>query len=268
MIFNETLANKNAISAKNPHTLAELAWHDSIDVRVHVAGNAHASAKTLGVLADKSQNCAVRYSAAQNPSMPPNLLAILSIDSDPLIREGVAMNRNASAGLLAIMAKDKEYSVRRRVAQNPNTPPETLTRLSRDRSIAVREGVASNGSTAAVTLAWMRTEKASAVRRALATNPNNPITNTAEVIKKLVGGGAAEWNASFDGKPAESPADTKATTYRETAESILGKINDLILDAASPKALLAAVNDAKEKLTHIADIADKSHSIKPKGRKI
>ena len=68
----------------------------------------------------KDGNKDVRYLAAKNPNIPPEILAMLAKDGDEYVRQWVASNTNTPPEILAMLAKDGDEDVRYCAAQNPN----------------------------------------------------------------------------------------------------------------------------------------------------
>jgi hypothetical protein len=70
---------------------------------------------------------------AGTPSLPADVLAVLSKDENTKVRINVAKHRNTDSSILAKLSSDPDPEVRARVARNPNTPEASVRPLVTDR---------------------------------------------------------------------------------------------------------------------------------------
>jgi len=105
---------------------------------------------------------------------PPEALANLVDDEDPLVRQGLALNRNTPPEILARLFDDDDLYVRRGLAGNPDMLPEILVKLSADEDRGVLYLVGRNTNTPIKTLAKLADNDDSYVSSGVASNPNTP----------------------------------------------------------------------------------------------
>ncbi len=75
----------------------------------------------------------------RNKSVPAEILAMLSCDSDPGIRAAVASKNKLPRELMDLLASDLDESVRHRIVFNKNASAGVLEKLSTDSSSMVAE---------------------------------------------------------------------------------------------------------------------------------
>lgn len=89
----------------------------------------------------------VRLSVVQNVAVSNAILANLTRDESPQVREAVGAHRDAPKEGLLALAQDASAEVRKAVAANPVTPPAALASLERDPDGEVALAVALNPNT-------------------------------------------------------------------------------------------------------------------------
>ncbi len=89
----------------------------------------------------KDRNGGVRRKPANNPSMLPSLIQILSSISHASVLQRVAENPNTPPKILQGLAKNRNKYVRLAVARNSNTPIDTLRHLAEDKNRDARLAV-------------------------------------------------------------------------------------------------------------------------------
>ncbi|BAZ01968.1 leucine rich repeat variant [Tolypothrix tenuis PCC 7101] len=185
------------------------------DVLRSIAGNPHTPIEALEILARRefvgatpdpqalippTTDDEIVRSLAYNPSLTPQLLAILTHDpsievrvclvrhpnlTEALwlrlaedtaisVREAVAAANNAPVSVLELLARDEQSEVRIKVATNSNTLIPVLELLARDENPSVRTAAASNPHLPESILTQLASDEKVEVRRAVAQNPNTP----------------------------------------------------------------------------------------------
>ncbi|MBN3870976.1 hypothetical protein [Nostoc sp. JL33] len=145
--------------AQNPNTpialLEQLAKDKSSEVYLGVIKNPNAPVNLLIQAFNQSENDGlIRYTLAQNPSTPLNILEELaSSASNPYILAKLASNPSSSSSILRLLASrcysedDKRYyfdDVLRSVIIHPHTPLDILEKLATEKCYEIRCTVASN----------------------------------------------------------------------------------------------------------------------------
>jgi len=93
-------------------------------------------------VADGNDMLHIRRVVAGNPNTPGHVLARLSEDTNPLIRQRIAENPNSPIDVLRKLSDDIHSDVRLAVAENPNASTDILAKLAEDEDSDVRYGVA------------------------------------------------------------------------------------------------------------------------------
>ena len=118
---------------------------------------------------------------AENSNTDKDMLDILGLEKDWMIRMAVALNENVSVGISDRLSRDEEWGVRQAVAENENDSLEILERLSEDKYWQVRASVARNENISVGISERLSGDKKWWVREAVALNGKTPI----EILKRL-----------------------------------------------------------------------------------
>ncbi|MBD2206119.1 hypothetical protein H6G33_28340 [Calothrix sp. FACHB-1219] len=116
----------------------------------------------------------VRVCLVRHPNLTEALWLCLSEDTAISVREAVAAANNAPVNVLELLARDEQSEVKIKVATNSNTPIPVLELLASDENPSVRTAAASNPRLSETILAQLATDEKVEVRRAVAQNPHTP----------------------------------------------------------------------------------------------
>ena len=115
-------------------------------------------------LLSRDSDMGVRQGVSTNPNTPIEALIRLSGDIQSWVRAGAAHNRRTPAEILDQLSRESDSRIRQSVSWNPNTPIETLVRLSRDSEMRCRWGVSQHPNTPIETLVALRMDPHASVR--------------------------------------------------------------------------------------------------------
>ena len=150
-------------------------------IRGAVAKNPSTPPEVLALLSDDSESFVLR-GVARNPSTPPEALAKI-LDRHTYFLDDVAKNPSTPPEVLVSLSNHKHAYVRQTVAQNPSTPLDVLIKLSRDKDKDVRRKVGSNPSAPLDVLVKLSKERAIAPRAGVAENPSAPLDMLVKLSK-------------------------------------------------------------------------------------
>ena len=83
----------------------------------------------------------MRFWAAQNKTVPVQVLEILASDDDTKVRDMVARKRKITEEIALLLASDADETVRAALARNRKLPKSALSKLQRDKSSLVLEAL-------------------------------------------------------------------------------------------------------------------------------
>lgn len=146
---------------------AQEAW-----IRCAAASSPQTSPDLLEVLSQDTDN-GVRKAAGQNPRTGLPALERLAHDKDERVRATVAKNPKTPLPLLELLAEDEEQMVRIAVAENPGAPPGLLEKLMNDKDRRFFQYFGE--STCIRILEMMARHKDESARAWVASNPHTPL---------------------------------------------------------------------------------------------
>jgi len=195
-----------------------LSKDEEIDIVKTVLKEPSISPDVLAILAQNPDDD-VRRDVAISKSATPEILAALAKDESVEVRQMVAFNQLSAAEALLALADDPEVAIRTSVAYNRSSPPEALTKLSHDENVRVRDRVAVNTSTPPEALLALADDPDDDVRFAVSYNRSTPpefLSNLAQRGNERIIRGIA-MNAS-------SPPEILTTLARHKDETIRGYV--------------------------------------------
>ncbi|MFT7288554.1 MAG: hypothetical protein ACI87W_002676 [Halieaceae bacterium] len=154
-------------------TLARLAEHDAMAVRLAALRNANVSQATLEKAAHNRQP-RLRQTIAELPFLSPEIGMRLAKDDDAAVRMAVARNPQLAGAALDELAQDPDIRVRGQVALSPLLNLDTLSRLCRDAASYVRVCAASNSSARGDMLDALAKDPEGQTRLRVAEHPRTP----------------------------------------------------------------------------------------------
>ena len=125
-------------------SIEKLATHEDANVRVAIIRNPSAPKYIIDVL-EKDGDLRVRKQIVESTKSP-ELLSLLSHETDLNVRKAVAGNILTSQHQLRSFVNDQDVNLRGILARNPSTPVETLSQLMEDSDELVRSNAANNPS--------------------------------------------------------------------------------------------------------------------------
>lgn len=117
----------------------------------------------------------VREAVAVNPSTPPYILDLLSLDERWQVRAGVAANRTVDEKVLSRLAKDEEPKIKMAVLWNPVSTDKLIETLTEDSFGVVRMLALTHHSFTSVRLQHYALSEDMWIRRGVAQNKNIPM---------------------------------------------------------------------------------------------
>lgn len=121
----------------------------------------------------------VRATLATNPACPPLMLAVFAQDPEPFVRRAVASHAQTEPPVLADLAYDPERTVVEAVVGNPNTPMQVLHDLvdTNSTDVSLIHAAVRNPRFGAERVAAWANHAQRTVRRLIAAHPNLPVEN-------------------------------------------------------------------------------------------
>lgn len=118
----------------------------------------------------------VRLAIIRHPNLNLSLRQRLAQDPHPTVREAMATSHQIPAATLAVLSTDPVLTVRQKLATHSQLPSELIQRLAADPEMMVRSAIAANPTMPAMVLEQLAEDEKIEVRRAVAGNPQTPIS--------------------------------------------------------------------------------------------
>ncbi|NEO84251.1 MAG: hypothetical protein F6J87_08355 [Spirulina sp. SIO3F2] len=170
----ERLARREFISPA-PDPQAVLSPRTPDDVVQSLASNPSLTPELLAILI-QDPCLEVRLAIIRHPNLNQALRQRLAQDPHPNVREAIATSHQIPAATLAVLSTDPALTVRQKLATHSQLPLELTQRLAADPEMTVRSAIAANPTMPATVLEQLAEDEKIEVRRAVAGNPQTPIS--------------------------------------------------------------------------------------------